>query len=313
MTNWQPNVSQEVLQKRADFFSQIRQFFSKRKILEVHPPVLGIGAGTDIYLDPIAVPDYGYLQTSPEFYLKRLLAAGVGDLYSLGPAFRGKESGRWHATEFMMLEWYRVGYTHIDLMREMSEFLQAVLGVKPAELITYQALFEKYCNLNPHTAQLNDLIKLLKTKQIYNKADLDKDTALNFLFNHLIEPNLGVDAPAIVYDYPASQAALARIRTVEEGGLPGEFQVAERFEVYIQGVELANGYHELNNYAEQKARLESENKQRAVAGRPIIPVDPAFIEAIRHLPDCAGVALGVDRLLALKLNKNRLSDVTLLS
>lgn len=267
------------LQQRAKLLAQLRDFFKQRDVLEVETPLLASTAGTDIYIKPIATERHGFLQTSPEFAMKKLLAAGSGSIYQICKAFRDEEHGRLHRNEFTILEWYRVGFDHHDLMLEISELLSIILKIPKATKISYQQLFEKHLDLNPHTANIDDyeLGVLLATK---------------------IEPHLSANAPVIIYDFPKTQAALAKLRIRDDG-----ITVAERFEVYVKGVELANGYNELQDHQEQLQRFEHDNALRVQQNKPTIPIDKQLIAALKKgLPQCAGVALGVDRLLMLSSN-----------
>lgn len=314
MHSWQPTASIENLKQRAAIIRKIREFFAARNVMEVETPLLSNGTVTDIHLQSFATEykdDAGklnktlYLQTSPEFAMKRLLAAGAGSIYQICKAFRNHgESGRMHNPEFTVLEWYRLDFNHHDLMREIDELLQIVLTSKPAQYFTYAELFEEYCDLNPHTISLDDLI--IKTRKLISipETENNKDNLLNLLMTHIIEPNLGKNnQPAFVYDFPASQAALAKIRNDDP-------PVAERFELYINGVELANGFHELTNAQEQRARFTKDLAQRKDLNYPAVPMDENLLSALEHgLPNCAGVALGIDRLIMLATQSEKISDV----
>jgi lysyl-tRNA synthetase class 2 len=246
-----------------------------------------------------------YLQTSPEFAMKRLLCAGSGAIYQICKSFRNEEAGRFHNPEFTMLEWYRPGFDHLQLMTEMDELIQMVVGCDTAERVTYQDVFKQYLGYCPLTATLAD-IKSLASQ--YGYAELaanenNKDTLLMLLFSQHIEPNIGQNRPCFVMNFPASQAALARIS-------PSDPLVAERFELYFQGLELANGFHELTDGPEQLRRFKQDNTKRQSMGLDVMPIDKNFIEAINFgLPACAGVALGVDRLLMLALKATEIDQV----
>jgi elongation factor P--(R)-beta-lysine ligase len=288
---------------RAAVIAEIRQFFAERQVLEVETPILSAAATTDPYLQSFFTGQY-YLQTSPEFAMKRLLAAGSGAIYQICKVFREEEQGRYHNPEFTMLEWYRPDFDHHQLMQEIDDLLQHVLQTTPAQKLTYAEIFEQYLQINPHTDSLNQLQKCAAEKNITSVGFTDdKDTWLQLLMNHCIEPYLGQDTPVFLYDFPASQAALAKIRHDDP-------PVAERFEVYIQGMELANGFHELTDAQEQEQRFINDLQHRKQLGYPQIPYDQHLIAALKQgLPDCAGVALGVDRLIMIAANTTDISDI----
>jgi lysyl-tRNA synthetase class 2 len=282
---------------RAALYQDVRSFFVKRSVLEVETPLLCAYGVTDPYIESFRSGDY-YLQTSPEYAMKRLLAEGAGPIYQICKAFRQEEAGHQHNPEFSMLEWYRPGFDHHDLMDELDLLLQATIQSKPAIKKSYCAVFQKHLAINPHTATMGELASVAHSAGL-NISDTglikNKDTWLQLLMSHSIEKHLGLDAPCFIYDYPASQAALSKI---SKNTLP----VAERFELYINGLELANGFHELTDAKEQKRRFIANQKQRQKEGLPTMAIDPHFIKALEAgLPDCAGVALGLDRLLMLKM------------
>lgn len=298
--HWAPSMNLPTARTRAEILKRTRDFFAARNILEVETPVLCHSSTTDPMIDSIRAEDARYLQTSPEFCMKRLLAAGFGPIYQLCKAFRREESGRYHNPEFTILEWYRPGFSHHHLMDEMDDFLQLTLQTKPSERITYQALFEIHCKLNPLTASTDDLKAFAQKNDIHLHGNADHDTWLHLIMSHIIEPTLGADKPLFIYDYPKSQAALAKING----------DVAERFEVYYQGIELANGFHELTDASEQRARFEKENQQRKEINKETIPLDHALLDALKSgIPDCAGVALGFDRLVMLATKQTQIQHV----
>jgi lysyl-tRNA synthetase class 2 len=312
--NWRPSASIKTLRQRALVLQKIRQFFAVRDVLEVDTPALSHATVTDEHLHSFCTqfihpfsPQAStlYLQTSPEFAMKRLLCAGSGAIYQICKSFRNEEAGRFHNPEFTMLEWYRPGFDHLQLMTEIDELIQMVVGCDSAERVTYQDVFKQYLGYCPLTATLTD-IKTLASQ--YGYAELaadenDKDTLLMLLFSQHVEPKIGQDRPCFVMDFPASQAALARIS-------PTNPLVAERFELYFQGIELANGFHELTDGPEQLRRFEQDNVKRQHIGLEIMPIDHNFIAAIDYgLPACAGVALGIDRLLMLALNYSEIDQV----
>ncbi|WP_235528450.1 EF-P lysine aminoacylase EpmA [Candidatus Berkiella aquae] len=314
--DWQPSASLSRLKERADFLRDIRHFFAKREIMEVDTPLLCFGVATDPGLQAFAVnvsaqkPSFRYLQTSPEYAMKRLVAAGSGPIYYLGKAFRAEEVGRKHNPEFTMLEWYRPAWDHLALIAEVDELMQELLGTLPAQVVTYADLFLHYFNIQPHLAELSQLQAAAIAKQWVAATDLpelDKDGWLDLLMSHGIEPYLGQERPLVVTDYPASQASLAKTRMIEQT-VP--FQVAERFEFYFKGIELANGYHELCCAKEQAARFEEDLTKRKAFGLAELPIDHYLLAALQEgFPPCAGVALGVDRLLMLKVNEKDIAKV----
>lgn len=314
---WRPSASFEVVRRRAALYASLRRFFDRRGVLEVETPQLSAATVTDLHLHSLSceadLPGGHrtlYLQTSPEFAMKRLLAAGSGPIFQLARTFRDAESGPHHNPEFTMLEWYRPGFDHHRLMDEMDALLGEVLGTEPAERRTYGELFEEHAGLDPHRSNVQDLHKQAREArlEVEGMDDAGRDDWLHLLWSHAVEPHLGQPTatgrrPTFVLDFPASQAALARIR-------PGDPPVAERFEVYIEGVELANGFHELDDAAEQRRRFEHDLDLRRAAGLPTPPIDEHLLAALAHgLGDCAGVALGVDRLLMLQVGARHISEV----
>jgi lysyl-tRNA synthetase class 2 len=312
--NWRPSASIEVLKQRALILQKIRHFFAVRDVLEVDTPSLSHATVTDEHLHsfttqfnhPFAPKACTlYLQTSPEFAMKRLLSAGSGAIYQICKSFRNEETGRFHNPEFTMLEWYRPGFDHLQLMLEIDELMQTVLGCETAERVTYQDIFKQHLSCDPLTATLAD-IKVLAKQFGYEELaanENNKDTLLMLLFSQHVEPKIGQKRPCFVVNFPASQAALAKIS-------PTNPLVAERFELYFRGIELANGFHELTNGPEQRRRFEEDNVKRQINAQDVMPIDENFIAAINFgLPDCAGVALGIDRLLMLALSCSRIEQV----
>ena len=319
--DWQPSASIAALQTRAKVLAAIRQFFSQRQVLEVDTPAMSQATVTDVHLHAFKTqfigPGYSqgqdlYLQTSPEFHMKRLLAAGSGCIYQMSKAFRNEEAGRHHNPEFTMLEWYRIGFDHVQLMDEMEALLDLVLnaGAAPCysgavQRYSYQAAFMQFVHLDPLTADMDELREAAKPYGIFDvvEDESDRDTILQLLFYVGVESQIGKDVPCFIYDFPASQAALARISPVDE-------RVAERFEVYFQGIELANGFHELADADEQLNRFRVDNAKRLQMGLPQQPIDQYLIAALAAgFPDCAGVALGIDRLVMIATAADSLADV----
>lgn len=304
---WQPSASIEALRQRAALIARIRQFFIVRAYLEVETPIMARYGVTDLYLSNIKAQFRGQdfsLQTSPEYHMKRLLAAGSGPIFQLAKVFRDDELGRWHNPEFCLLEWYQLGIDHFALMDEVDALLGVLLNCAPMRRMTYEQAFLEVCQFNPFTASLLDMQNCLEAYDlgtVLARNEQDRDQYLFLLMSHVVEPALGKEStPVAVYHFPPSQAALARI-------VDG---VAERFEVYYKGVELANGFHELTDALAQKKRFEHDQLLREHQGLPHVHEDKHLLAALEYgLPPCSGVALGVDRLIALALNQNSLSDV----
>ncbi len=299
---------------RARLYAAIRAFFAARAVLEVETPILSAAANTEPNIESFATRFSGHvaagarerwLRTSPEFPLKRLLAAGVGDCYELGRVFRDGEAGRRHNPEFTLLEWYRVGFDHRQLAAETVALVQDALALagRRAAVIerSYAALFMENLGLDPQRAGLADLRAPLADVAI-EPTGLTRDDWLDLLLTHRIQPTFPADRITVIHDYPASQCALARIRA-------GNPPVAERFELYLGMQELANGYRELNDAAEQRARFEHDNARRRARGQRELPLDERLLAVLDALPDCAGVALGIDRLLMAMLGSEAIADV----
>lgn len=285
-------------------YQQIRQFFLQRNVLEVETPILGAAGVTDPYIESLQA-DSLYLQTSPEYFMKRLLVGGSGDIYQLGKVFRKEEIGRLHHIEFSLLEWYRLGFDQWDLMTELADLIEQLLGFNHFEHLSYHVLFEEYLGINPHTATLEQLSFEAKQHINIEMPRATKDDWLNLLLSHLIEPELKKRGPVFVYDYPPSQAVLAAT-AVDEAG----HTVAERFELYIHGIELANGFHELTDASQQRQRFEQDNQLRQQMGLSPVTLDENLLAALEvGLPPCAGVAVGLDRLLMLLLGSKSIDEV----
>lgn len=311
---WQPNAPITNLLKRATLIAEIRRFFADRGILEVETPAMSQATVTDVHLVPFKTDFVGpgasqglelWLMTSPEYHMKRLLAAGSGPIYQISRCFRNEESGRHHNPEFTMLEWYRPHYDMYRLMNEVDDLLQQILECGSAESLSYQQAFLRHLQLDPLVATSEELQACAEKLEVGDLAarEEDRDTILQLLFMLGVEPLIGQDKPTFVYHFPASQAALAQISTEDH-------RVAERFEVYFKGIELANGFCELTDSQEQQRRFEQDNRKRTALGLPVQPIDNYLIEALSHgLPACSGVALGVDRLVMLALKAESLSEV----
>ncbi|MEY3219705.1 MAG: hypothetical protein RIT27_1062 [Pseudomonadota bacterium] len=308
-THWQPDASLEILQRRAALYATIRNFFARRGVLEVETPILGSCCAPETGINPFVTHYHGsnsrslYLQSSPELAMKRLLAAGSGAIFQLTRAFRDGEAGRLHNPEFSILEWYRPDFNQDLLMDEVNAWLIEVAHFPPATRCCYRSLFQEVLQFDPLDISLAKLRALVYQKTAYNAEQTDRDTCLQLLLSHLIEPVIGANEPIMVYDFPASQAALARLN-------PDDPQVACRFEVYFKGVELANGFHELTDPVEQRRRFEIEIAHKMQQNVPISPIDERFLAALNNgLPDCAGVAIGIDRVLMLMTNNRSLNKV----
>ena len=291
--------------RRARFLAAIRAFFAARGVLEVDTAQLRPCSVTDPQLVSLAASG-GYLQTSPEYAMKILLSLGAGDIYQLAHVFRGEEQGRKHRREFMLLEWYRLGYDHLRLIDEVADLVRELLPACRAWSLRrtpYAAAFRQHLGID--IDRMDDAaLRALCTARLPESTDwqLSRDGMLDLLFTHYVEPELGRDTLEFLCDYPPSQAALARI-------INGS---AARFELYINGLELCNGFWELSDAHEQRARFLADNRERAQLGLPEMPLDEAFLAALeRGLPDCAGVALGVDRLLMLACDAAHIDEVML--
>ena len=311
--HWQPSATLDILRQRTALINQIRHFFAERDVLEVDTPVLSHATVTDPLVTgiPAIFQEIGstqekrlYLQTSPEYGMKRLLAAGMGSIFQMSKSFRQGEVGKLHNPEFTMLEWYRLGFDHHALMDEMDVLLQLILQAGPARRMTYAEAYWQYLNLDAHTASEETLAACARQQNIPLSEDLPNRSAwLDLLWTHCIEPFIAEEQPLFLYDFPVFQASLAKIRA-------GNPPVASRFEVYFKGVELANGFHELQDADEQERRFENDLVVRLESGLSAMPIDKRFLAALQHgFPDCAGVALGLDRLIMLALGCKSIAEV----
>ena len=312
--SWKPTATHQARVARASLLKTIRTFFEDRQVLEVDTPLLSSATVTDVYLDAFHTAfDHAasgkaqtlWLQTSPEYAMKRLLCAESGPIYQICKAFRHEGQGRYHNPEFTMLEWYRPGFDHQALMDEVDALLTATLACEPADKLSYQHVFLTHTGMDPLCVSKPELVKALTDHKIdISSPDaLDIDSLLQLIFSMVIEPEIGTERPVMVYGFPASQAALAKINAVDP-------RTADRFEVYFKGIELANGFYELSDAAEQRHRFESDNQQRQSMGLPTKPVDEHLLNALESgLPDCAGVALGIDRLLMPKTGADSIETV----
>jgi lysyl-tRNA synthetase class 2 len=314
--DFRPTASWPILRLRAELLSRVRSFFVERAFLEVETPLLSADTVVDRHLDPLSVilPDdpresnrgrIMWLQTSPEFGMKRLMAAGGEAIFQITRAFRAGESGDLHNPEFTMLEWYRRGDTLEQGMQLLSDLAETLFARGPSELIPYADAFRSATGVDPHHAtpqQLASAARDLNLSISDSMAAADRDTWLHLLMSHVVEPLLGRQRPAIIYDYPASQAALARLR--------GNPPVAERFELFVDAMELANGYHELLEAEILRERTRLANVERQADGKPSLPEQSRLLAAMEHgLPACTGAALGFDRAVMVASGAKHLRDV----
>lgn len=305
----------EQLELRAGALATIRRFFAAREVLEVETPALSTAAATDPMLESLSCeldspPGRHYLQTSPEHAMKRLLAAGSGDIFQVARVYRGGELGRWHQPEFTLLEWYRIGFDEFDLMAEVHELLALLLadptGNLPRLDLRFADAFESafgvdalYLDAGAHAR----LVEALESRGIGVPSGLDTDALLDLAIGSAMTTDWPRDTAVFLYDYPPSQAALAAIK-------PGDPPVAARFEVFVNGIELGNGFRELTDAAEQRRRFEADLVTRRAMGLTEPPMDGELLAALEHgLPECSGVAIGVDRVLALVAGADSLGAV----
>jgi len=294
---WRPSANIEMLRQRALLLRQLREFFYSRNYLEVETPLLSHAVNPDPNIDSFVVngTDTGlFLHTSPEFPMKRLLAAGSGSIFQICKVFRKGEYGQRHNPEFTMVEWYRQGYTYRQLMDEIDELLQQICNFKTSKKLTYVQLFKTYTGLDIFHSSVVEMRLLLENKGCFfsDNIDNDIDTWRDLVMTHLIEPQIGFEQPMFVYDYPATQSALAIIS-------PNDANLAQRFELYIKGKEIANGYQELLDADEQQRRFQAQLDIRQKRGESGLPLDQNLVEALAasEIAATSGVALGLDRLM----------------
>jgi lysyl-tRNA synthetase class 2 len=309
--DWRPTATRDALRQRAALLAQVREFFAARGVLEVETPILSAAGISDPQIESLATRIAGmdgrfYMSTSPEYPMKRLLAAGSGDIYQVCKVFRDAEHGRWHNPEFTMIEWYRIGLDDAALMTEVESLAAQLLApqrmLAPAERLTYSEAMIKFAGVDAHASSDRELEHAASDHGVVGATELDRDAKLDLLMGMVVGPRLGLDRPCFICDYPASQASLARLRP----GLPA---VAARFEFYLDGIELANGFHELADAAEQRTRFRHDLATRRLRGQVEPPLDERLLAALNTgMPDCAGVALGFDRLVAISLGASRLSQ-----
>lgn len=310
--DWRPSASLEALRLRARLLAEIRDFFAARAVLEVETPAMAAAGASDVHIASLVTTCHTggrerpmYLQTSPEFAMKRLLAAGSGPIYQICRVFRDAESGRLHNPEFTLLEWYRPDFDQQALMDEMDALLERLLPEPgTTRRHSYRDAFLEHARVDPFDADTDALAALAVEAglDVSVSDPLERDFLLEFLFSHTVQAALAAGR-VHVYDYPASQAALARV-------CPGEPPVAERFETFVDGIEIANGYHELADAEEQRRRFAADAAARERRGLPAIPMDERLLAALAHgLPDCAGVAVGLDRLFMLAAGEKNIDAV----
>ncbi len=313
MCAWKSGAAAEALKRRAGLLGQVREFFKCRGVLEVETPIISRFPTLDLHLESFSLRtgfdhSLSYLITSPEYHMKRLLCTGIGSIYQIGKAFRREESGSLHNPEFTIIEWYRDGWDHWQLMEEVELLLDDLLNCGLADRTSYGETFDRCLGISPSDVTLDHFKRICSDKKMsppdsLTKADVSTDEWLDYLMGIVIAPGLGLEKPVFIYDYPASQANLARIH-------PDNSDIALRFELYFKGMELGNGFFELKDPDQQKSRFINENTLRKKAGKPELPIDDRLMAALKNgLPDCAGVAMGFDRIVMLALNKKSIDDV----
>lgn len=312
MTDYRPTLSLINAQKKAAFLRKIREFFYQRDVMEVTTPILSNRGNTDVFIESVSVnfhqqgqPKIGYLHTSPEFAMKRLLATYQVPMYQLCQVFRDNEKGHKHNIEFTMLEWYRPNFSLDELAKETNDLVSAVLGYPVIfDHYRYVDAFMDFVKIHPFNASCDTLKAIAKDNGLNIDLGEDHQGWLDLLFSHLVEPNLGKALPTLIYDYPVATAALAKTVTDKDGN-----RVARRFELYINGLEIANAYDELADGQALRLRFDEDNVARKKRGLPVMPIDENLLAACDALPACSGIALGLDRLLMIKTGKTHIRDV----
>ena len=313
--NYQPTCDLQALKARAKMYGQIRQFFTERDVLEVETPLLSQAGVTDVHLASVqALRHIGghkqihYLQTSPEFAMKRLLASGSGAIYQICKVFRDDEHGRKHNSEFTMLEWYRPNLSLKELMFEVTDLLNLTLAQRFGEvrptILSYKHAFMDRLDLNPLQASLTELKDCCQRVGLNLDLGDDRLGYIDLLFSHMVEPSLGFDTAVFLTDFPPEMASLAKVKLDEDGE-----QVAARFELYIEGLELANAYDELIDSTVLRSRFEADNLERKKLALAVMPVDEYLLAALADMPECSGIALGIDRLLMIAMQQMKLEKV----
>jgi lysyl-tRNA synthetase class 2 len=308
MENFVPSASLEMLGLRSSLLRRLRAFFYERGFIEVETPLIAREIIPELHIEPLAVEGGTFLQASPELHMKRLLAAGAPAIFQVTRSFRAGERGQLHNPEFTIVEWYRPGDDLPAGIALLDELMQTVVDTPPATRTTYAEAFERVLGVEPHTTAVSELAAVAEQVGVSVPAGMDRndrDEWLNLLLATRIEPQLGRDRPEIIYHYPASQASLAKVARSPLG-----YDVAERFELYYRGIELANGFHELCDAAEQRTRFAAVNKARAADGRRALPMPETLLVALTHgLPPCTGCALGFDRLVMLATRAGAIDGV----
>jgi elongation factor P--(R)-beta-lysine ligase len=300
-----------ILKDRAAMLAKARSFFQERHVIEVDCPILTAGASIDAHIDLIPAcfnkKETRYLHSSPEYGMKRLISEEIGDIYQLSHVFRDSEHSPKHNPEFTMAEWYRLRIPFREMIEETVDFIRLFIGQLPFSTVSYRELFQKFCGFDYVKMSEKDLVQFLEKRHVpaYPSAiEEGKDALLNLILGTQIEPHLGKEELTVLAYYPSSQAALAKTQ------LHKDEKVAERFEIYYKGVELANGYHELTDATEQRKRFEESNQERLKLGKEALPLDESFLKALkRDLPDFCGVAVGFDRLMMLRHHKSNIAEV----
>lgn len=310
--DWRPSARLENLRLRATLLGRVRDYFARQGVLEVETPVLSRAAVTDVHLASLhtSVSGHGefHLQTSPEYAMKRLLTVGCGDIYQIARVFRDGERGPLHNPEFTLVEWYRLGVDAAGLMGDAERLLGELLAgrrLQPAEFLTYREAVLRHADVDPLAAPVPALMESLSSQGIPLPAGQseDRDFWLDLLMSTVVGPKLGANKLTFIHEYPASQAALARLK-------PGDPAVAERFEIYLEGIELANGFHELADAREQRKRFETDLQARRIRGLEEPPIDERLLEALEAgLPECSGIALGFDRVVMLAAGAQHIDEV----
>ena len=303
--SWEPQATLDALSTRAEVNAKIRAFFQSHNVIEVETPILNQYAVTDLHIDSIATDNYKILHTSPEYAMKRLLAFHKCDIYQLCKVFRANEKSSYHNDEFTMLEWYRVAWSYKDLMKEVAELVTTLVGnnLEPFDVtyISYQKIFKKYAGIDIQISNQADYLQVCGDHSLKLNSALTINQYQNLILDQIIVPKLEKRCITFVYDFPAEQAALAKLN--DQG-------CAERFELYFGGVELANGFQELTDAQEQLSRFEEDNRQRLLVGKKAIEIDIEFLLALKSgLPESAGVAFGIDRLLMILLDVGDIKSV----
>ncbi|MCU4350669.1 EF-P lysine aminoacylase EpmA [Acinetobacter ursingii] len=315
LKTYQPTCSIEALKARAKLYQTIRTFFAERDVLEVETPIISQAGVTDVHLASVRALRHiqgeeriQYLQTSPEFAMKRLLASGSGPIYQICKVFRDEEHGRKHNSEFTMLEWYRPEFDLKDLMHETADLLHSCLHHRFDEIrpmiLSYKHAFQDRLDINPLQASLQQLKDTARRVGLTLDLGDDRLAYMDLLFSHFVEPSLGFDTPVFLTDFPPEMASLAKVRIDEDGE-----QVAARFEVYIEGLELANAYDELLDAQTLRQRFEADNLERKQQGLAEMPLDEHLLAALQYMPVCSGIALGIDRLLMIATEIMRIDQV----